>query len=111
MSAERRYQLGDCIGINPEYWTLIDTGKKRSTIRRGIVDVVPGAIKMMHGGGRSTPIRVLSARQCRAADLTVDDALLDGFDSLDEVQQELRRYYPDIVADSVLTIIEFSPIL
>lgn len=41
-------------------------------------------------------------------DLTETDSVRDGFKDLRELQKELRKFYPNIRADSPVTIVHFE---
>ena len=97
--------------VKGRFVDLILSGKKTTTIRLG--RVVPKHDEIIiHGGGR--PIAKAKIKRVvykRVRELTEEDARKDGYNSLEELLQDLedvygRRVYPD----DIVTIIEFEVI-
>ncbi len=100
--------IGRHLMVKGRYVEDILSGRKKATIRRGIVKPKHDEI-IIHGGGRPVAkIRVSRVIHKRLYELTDEDALKDGFKSRDELLTELRRVYPDIRDDEWVTIIEFD---
>jgi len=99
--------LGRHIMVKGWYVRDILEGRKRATIRKGIVK--PKYREMIiHGGGRPlAKIVVENVYHKRVRELSDQDALRDGFGSREELLRELKRVYPGIGLDDWVTIIEF----
>ena len=79
--------------------------QKHATIRRGKKDDVflgPATI------GTNTPIILTAISYKLFSELTLADAQRDGYDSLNDLQQTLYGFYPDIQPNEWVTIIAFS---
>ena len=74
---------------------LVRSGKKRQTIRYWTRPIVsPGQISFTPGLGK---MKILSVEELTGyQELTLEDALADGFTSLPELLAELKRNYPQI---------------
>ncbi len=93
--------------LKPEYMPLIETGRKRSTIRSGIRRVEPGGAAIV-AGKQVIPVRLTRHVVKRFDELTEDDARTDGFDSLGALLEALRRFYPDLRGEDPVTIVYFD---
>ncbi len=100
--------LGRHLMVKGEYVDDILKGRKRATIRLGVVRLrYPELI--VHGGGRPVAkIRVTSVRYKKVSELTDEDAVKDGFRTKEELVEALRRTYGDVKPDDYVTIIEFE---
>lgn len=93
------------------YESLIRSGVKKQTVRyRDPFEVGEAVIVFEHDGGSVTeiPARVTGVRTIRRDELTEDDALADGFESLAELQQALETHYPRLAADVEVDVVSFS---
>lgn len=108
-SSERKYKfLGRHLMVKGEYVDDILKGRKRATIRLGLVKVKYDEL-IVHGGGRPVAkVKVKSVRYKRVRELNDEDARLDGFRSREELLEALRKAYGDIKPDDYVTIIEFD---
>ncbi|OYT41113.1 MAG: ASCH domain-containing protein [Desulfurococcales archaeon ex4484_58] len=93
--------------VKGKYVSDILEGRKKATIRKGIVK--PKYREMIiHGGGRPiAKIFIERVYHRRVRDLSNEDALKDGFSSREELIEELKKVYKDINEESWVTIIEF----
>ncbi len=100
--------LGRHLMVKGEYVKDILSGRKRATIRLGIVKLKHNEL-IVHGGGRPVAkIRVTNVRYKRVSELTDEDAAIDGFASKEELLEALRRAYGEVRPDDYVTIIEFE---
>ncbi len=100
--------LGRHLMIKGEYVDDILSGRKRATIRLGVVKLRYNEL-IVHGGGRPVAkIRVRNVYYKRVKDLTDEDAVKDGFRSREELIKALRKTYGDVKPDDYVTIIEFD---
>ena len=81
-------------------------GRKLSTIRLGRRPYPRGPC-VLRTKNRDLPVEINNVRFSRLDELTQSDAHADGFTSLEELHQELRRFYPSVGSDDYVTIVEF----
>ncbi len=100
--------LGRHLMVKGRYVDLILSGRKTATIRLGVVK--PKYEEMIvHGGGKPVAkIRVKRVMVKRVSELTDEDARLDGFETRDQLLDELRRHYGNLSDNDRVTIIEFE---
>lgn len=96
------------ISFLPEYFDLLVSNQKSSTVRLGIRLYEPGPVIVTDGGKRQITHNVSRICITRLNQLTEKDAMRDGFNSLDELQSVLRKLYPNITQKSVVTVIYFD---
>ena len=100
--------LGRHLMLKREWGELLLEGRKRATIRLGVVRPKYGEL-IVHSGGRPiAKVRVRAVRVKRVGELSDDDARLDGFGSREELLEALRRAYGSISMDDIVTIIELE---
>ena len=100
--------LGRHLMVKGEYVDNILDGRKKATIRLGIVKLRYREL-IVHGGGRPVAkVRVTNVRYKRVVELTDEDAKLDGFKSREELLEALRKTYGEIKPSDYVTIIEFE---
>ncbi|MCD6301218.1 MAG: ASCH domain-containing protein [Staphylothermus sp.] len=100
--------IGRHLMVKGKYVEDILTGKKKATIRKGIV--VPKYEEIIvHGGGKPVAkIKVTKVTHKRLHELTNEDALKDGFKNKEELIRELKRVYLELTDNDWVTIIEFD---
>lgn len=95
--------------LSSRYVKMLLDGRKRSTVRPGVLRVSDRLY--IHSRGRIVAVAEVSeVVYKRVADLTEEDALLDGFRSREELLQFLKRRYPGIRETSTVTIIRFREV-
>ena len=97
------------IMLSGEYASLVLSGVKRATVRLGVV--VPRYKEVIiHSGGRPiAKARIVDVTYKRVAELTDEDARLDGFSSVAELLEALGRAYGrNIDENSVVSVIKFE---
>ncbi len=100
--------LGRHLMVKGEYIDLILSGKKKATIRLGLVKPKYNEM-ILHGGGRPiAKIKVTNVRYKRVKELDERDAKIDGFKSVDDLLRHLKKAYGDVKPDDIVTIIEFD---
>ena len=99
--------LTPTLEINDKYIPDIRTGKKQSTIRRG-VRAYPKGECILRGKREQVRVKIHRIGHNFFKDLMPVEAKADGFDSLDTLWQELTTYYPNLKKDEHLTIVRFS---
>jgi hypothetical protein len=108
-SGEKWYKfLGRHLMVKGEYVDDILKGRKRATIRLGLVKVKYDEL-IVHGGGRPVAkVKVKNVRYKRVSELNDEDARLDGFRNVEELLEALRKAYGEVKPDDYVTIIEFE---
>jgi len=83
------------------------SGEKATTIRLGKVEIRSKEF-YIHAGGRIVARAVVEdVTYKRVKELTDEDAKADGFSSVSELKEELKRFYPNIKEHDWVTIIRF----
>lgn len=95
------------IRLADEYFPLVASGSKTSTARFGDRDFPIGRA-LLRGRSAQVQVTITNLRKRHFGDLDQNDARRDGFGSVEEMQAALRKFYPGISADDVLTIVEFT---
>lgn len=95
------------IEISDKYLADILSAKKTTTIRRGIRFAKLGA-GILYSGDEFFKINIDTIRYCRYSDLTHSDALADGFNSVEELQEALSQFYSNLSQDDQMTLISFT---
>jgi hypothetical protein len=106
----RQYTYRGRIKVTREALALVRAGKKRRTIRLGKAAIANDRIYLSDGGER-VPVRILQVDTSRLyADLTDEDAIGDGFGSMQELTRELERFYGRLDPKQPMTVIHFEVI-
>ncbi len=101
----RRQWLGRHLMLKGEYAELLLSGRKKATIRLGIVRPKYREV-IIHGGGRPLAKALIEGVEVkRVRELTDEDARLDGFRSRRELLEALRRAYGRMHDDDPVTIL------
>ncbi len=104
----RRQWLGRHLMLKGEYAELLLSGRKRATIRLGVVRPKYREV-IIHGGGRPLAKAVIEGVEVkRVRELTDRDARLDGFRSRGELLEALRRAYGRVSDDDPVTILRLQ---
>lgn len=105
---DRRFTYKGQIKISSSDMSLLEDRKKKCTIRLGIIDVNGPDILMTDGKTR-VKVRVSEVDNRRVyRELTNQDAIDEGFGSLEELQKDLAKYYGKIDPDQPITVIRFT---
>lgn len=97
------------INFDPEFTPLILSGAKRTTIRKGIRSYPVG--NLVELTVESKPFAVAKVRKVvvkRISELSEEDAKNDGFESLEDLLQTLRKIYGVIKEDEFVTVVHFE---
>lgn len=84
------------------------SGRKTTTIRRYSKLKAGEIVKLEIGGRIVGEAKIKKVTKKEFKDLTVDDALNDGFKSLNDLKKTLRLLYGKIYEDDNLYIIKFK---
>lgn len=99
--------LGRHMMLKREYAELVLSGVKRATIRLGVVKPKKRFV-LLHSGGRVlAELEITGVEVKRVAELTDEDAELDGFQSKKQLLESLKRIYGDVKPSDEVTIIKF----
>lgn len=100
--------IGKKLMMKGEFVELVLKGVKKTTIRLGLVKP-KHKIVILHGGGKDVAkVRITKVEHKRVKDLTEADARRDGFNSLEELLQALKRMYGAVDPNEPVTIISFE---
>lgn len=95
--------------FSKKYLDKLLKGEKLATIRLRDVGLKPGDRFFMHSGGYVLGIaEVTDISKKRLRELTLEDALRDGFKSLEELLAVVKEHYPRIKENTVVHIIGFK---
>ena len=103
--AERR--LGRFLRVKRRYVGGILSGAKRSTIRLGIIRLTSNRLYVECGGLVYGEVIVDSIKYAKLSELSEEDAVVDGFESLGEMREALTGIYPGIGDEDWVTVIRF----
>ncbi len=97
------------INFDEEYVDLILSGRKKSTIRKGIKSYEMGKIVYLTASSKPfAKARVKKAVVKRVKELNDDDAIKDGFESKEDLIKALKRIYGKIDDADLVTVIHFE---
>lgn len=87
----------------------VKDGTKRITIRKGSRTYGLGNLKIQNSEDLNDEWMVVisSVTYTRLANVSRDDYTADGFHSLYDMREGLRKYYPDIEWEDEVTVIRF----
>lgn len=93
-----------------KFFPLIKNGKKTTTVRAGKRDYRICSIYDIYNPDKTVHERVyVTCKYCIPfGELTEETAHTDGFSSLDELKKELLQFYPDLTAESPVTVVAFT---
>lgn len=94
------------IPLKREYLPAVRASAKTTTVRAGKRSFPVGRAAIVCGP-EEIPIEITDVRCCRYQDLSEGDAIKDGFTSLADLQDALKRFYPDLRPSSDITIVDF----
>ncbi len=88
----------------------IDDGTKRATIRAGTRDIQPDELLFsgVNNPKRRRLVDVSEVKHILLSELTDELAQMDGAADAQEMAEALTRFYPDITADSPITVVLFK---
>ena len=106
---ERRYTVKSQLNVSSADLRLARSGQKVCTIRLGTLGISSDRL-FLTDRRDSILVRVTSIDTARRySELNESDALSEGFDSLEALRADLRRYYGDIDPEQPITVIHFEP--
>jgi len=94
------------VPVARRFLPLIRRGEKSSTIRKG-TRPYPIGPAVLRSDGEEIRILITGVRFSTTASLTQSDAVKDGFESLGELLDALREFYPDLLPSDSVTITSF----
>lgn len=88
------------ITLNAENFYKASIDKKLSTIRLGNKDISPGPAFLVNDENQTKIlVDIWFVNHCLLSDLELNDARLDGFDTMEDLKAELRRCYQGLLQD------------
>ncbi|RCX19509.1 ASCH domain-containing protein [Anaerobacterium chartisolvens] len=91
------------IEMSSEFYELIKSGKKKSTIRKGVRDYKAGKA-IIYFKTNSLVVSITQIRILGFSEITVEDARKDGFNSFKELENALKKFYGEIDKNEIMTI-------
>jgi hypothetical protein len=86
----------------------LETGK-RVTIRKGRRDIFLGPLAFASTNNNRTQIvEVDMVYYCKLKLVLPSDYINDGFNDIDHMFQEMKKFYPDISMDSEVSVVRFK---
>lgn len=95
------------IALADKFFDLVDRGVKVQTTRKGRRDYETGPATLV-GENAARSITITKVDHCPFEDLTEEDAVKDGFANLNELFSALLEFYPDLTAQSEVTVVHFD---
>lgn len=92
--------------VEKRYLQWIKSGRKRSTIRKGKLQIRPGLL-LLECGRETLAVNVEEARYRQFRTLDEQVAKSDGFDDLRELRKALLGFYPGVKDTTYFTIVDF----
>lgn len=98
------------ITLNAENFHKASIDKKLSTIRLGNKDISPGPAFLVDTDSQAKLlVDIWFVNHCLLSDLELNDARLDGFDTMEDLKAQLRRCYQcEIREREVVTQVLFN---
>lgn len=86
------------------------SGDKRVTIRAGDRDIKLGRLVFtsVDGGYDPVPVEVFTVMKCFMWAVTDEVAQVDGADTAEELLEGMKRFYPDLDWDSIVTVVFYK---
>jgi len=107
MDQIKRY-VASQLRLADRFFDLVLSGKKTSTIRYGLVFFNNEKLQL-RSNARTVSIRLVKIDYSKMfGDLNEEDALGDGFQTLNQLKSELRGFYGDVPLEYPMTIIHFK---
>lgn len=100
--------IGRHLMLKGTYIEKLLSGEKRATIRRGIVKPKYDEITIHAGGRPVAKAKITRVYYKKLSELGDYEAKLEGYNSREELIEELKRVYKGIRDDEYVTIIEFE---
>jgi hypothetical protein len=94
--------------LEDSFIDLIISGQKKSTVRFGFVFPEDNILKLL-SSNRSVDVELTMVNySVTFGSLNQDDAINDGFKSLEELKNVLKGFYPSISDNDQMTILHFK---
>ena len=105
---DRIAELNYVIRFRPEYLDKVLSGRKKLTVRLGIVRPRFGELLIVCDDWVYGIAEVKKLSIMRLEELTDDIAKREGFRNREELIRELKKLYPDVKERNLVTVIEFE---
>ena len=95
--------------FSKKYMQDLLEGRKLATVRLGRVRYRVGDVVLAYCGGLVLGrVRITGVKYKKLIDLTEEDARRDGFANLRDLLKALRQHYPNVRANTPITVITFE---
>jgi hypothetical protein len=106
----RKRTYSGAIKISRHDMRLLKANRKKCTVRLGTATVATPVI-LMSDGTDSVPVRIVRVDTSRnLSQLTDDDARAEGFETREQLLDDLSKYYPRAAPSDPVTVIYFEPV-
>ncbi len=98
------------IKLRDEIFPLLLSGKKKTTTRKGKREINLDLMRIVATDGTVEPVVKMVSRveYVRMVNMTEEDAINDGYDSLAEWRGVMWSIYGELPGDEIITIIHFE---
>jgi len=103
----RTVYIGRKLFLRPKYLSKL-ANTRFTTIRLGIVKPKYSEVYIQSGRSIVGKARIVRVTYKRFCELTMEDAINDGFRNREDLVKELRRIYGNIRDDDIVTVIELE---
>jgi len=103
----KRRELRKYLSFKRDYLNSVLSGRKRTTIRLGIVTPRTPRVYLECNGKIYGELYIESTEYVKFSELTEKDAVRDGFNSLEELKDALKNIYTNLSGGDWVTIIHF----
>lgn len=93
--------------LHTDYLQAVIDGRKTTTVRAGKRNMELGPCRIV-AGRTSLDVTITDIRHCRYDELTDEDAIRDGFNTLSELKAALHRFYPNLTLDAAVSVVRFE---
>ena len=95
------------LDLADKFLPLVFDGRKRTTVRKGQRTIKKGPA-LLRSEEQTLPIKIVGKHYKKYSELTREDAVRDGFNSLQELRDALHEFYPDLADSDTVTVVEFG---
>ncbi len=106
----RQFTYKGRIKVSSADLALANSGRKTCTIRLGTLNV-DGEFMDLSDGRDSLKVVIISIGTCKYRELTHQHAQWEGFCTVEELREDLAKYYRDVEPDQPITIIRFERVV
>jgi ASC-1-like (ASCH) protein len=103
----RKIENPEFIQMSSEYYKLILSGQKKSTIRKGRRYYRTGE-GIIFFESKAIVVNIISTKFVRLSQISIEEIKNDGFNSMQEIEKALSGFYGEIDKEEIMTIVNFE---